>query len=175
MRIIKSLFILVFIAVSLVGYSQDYNSSNVHYYIPVGYSIEDIGVAQHPYASASILDIKVIIIRGNSIYSTLVGRYASSILRNRQKYIDAIERNIRSLSLHKYDYDSNLSTSKFKVYTRNVPASMWGPGMTDHYAVQRDFKQLIYWEDGYEDKKQLYYEIDIEDVLPQDVNLDFLE
>ena len=175
MRKIIFLFFLIFIMVYLVGYSLDYNSSNFHYFIPVGYSIEDIGVAQDPYSSASILDIQVIIVRGNCIYSAGVGHYVSSIQRNRQKYIDAVEREIRSLSLHRYDYDSNLSTSKFRVYTQNVPASMWGPGMTDHYAVQRDFKQLIYWQDGYEDKKKLYYEIDIEDVLPQDVNLDFLE
>lgn len=167
-------FTLFWITSPFTVHSQNYNATNVHYYLAVGYSIEDIDVVQDPYASASILSIRCIIIRGNSIYSAEAGPYTASIKRNRQKYIDAIEGSLRRAPL-KHSYDNSLSTSKFRVYTRNIPASMWGPATAVHYAIQRNFKQLIYWEDGYEDKKQLYYEIDIEDVLPKNANLDFLE
>ncbi len=168
------LFIFVFLSIGLNA--QKYNDSNVHYYLPVGYSVEDIGKISHPYSSASMLYVTVIIERGNKIYSTTTGNLVSSITRNREKYITSIERCLRSASL-RGSYNSSLSTSKYEVYSENIPSSMFGSGFTRYSAISKDYKEFIQWDDKYGiDNRQRYYEFDIETLLPKSAeSYDFLE
>lgn len=58
--------------------AQSYDDSNVHYYLPVGYSVEDVGNTRHPYSTASMLYVTVIIERGNNIYCSTDGKYIFS-------------------------------------------------------------------------------------------------
>ena len=70
-----------------------------------------------------------------------------------------------------------LSTSKYEVYSKSVPSSMWGSGYTRYNAISKDYKEYITWDDGSgADKRKRYYEIDINELLPKSVeNYDFLE
>ena len=109
--------------------AQSYDDSNVHYYLPVGYSVEDVGKTRHPYSTASMLYVTVIIERGNNIYCSNTGNWTSTIKRNRDKCISSINSGIRYAS-NIGSYNSRLSTSKYEVYSKSVPSSMWGSGYT---------------------------------------------
>ncbi len=165
------LFILIFLSIGIKA--QKYNDNNVHYYLPVGYSVEDVNKTSF---QSGLLYVTIIIERGNSIYSATTGNLISAIARNREKYITSIERTLRNASL-RGSYNSKLSTSKYEVYSKNIPSSMFGSGFTSHDAISKDYKELIHWDDKYgADKRMRYYEIDIETLLPKSAeSYDFLE
>ena len=97
--------------------AQSYDDSNVHYYLPVGYSVEDVGNTRHPYSTASMLYVTVIIERGNNIYYSSTGNWVDAIKRNRDKCISSINSGIRNAS-NIGSYNSGLSTSKYEVYSK---------------------------------------------------------
>ena len=156
--------------------AQSYDDSNVHYYLPVGYSVEDVGNTRHPYSTASMLYVTVIIERGNNIYYSSAGNWADAIKRNRDKCISSLNSGIRN-AVSIDSYNSGVSTSKYKVYSKTFPSSMWGSECTYSYAISKDYKEYIKWDDrSGADKRERYYEIDINELLPKSVeNYDFLE
>lgn len=168
------LFIFMFLSIGIKA--QSYDDSNVHYYLPVGYSVEDVGNTRHPYSTASMLYVTVIIERGNNIYCSNTGNWSFEIKRNRDKCISSINSGIRNAS-NIGSYNSRLSTSKYEVYSKSVPSSMWGSGYTRYNAISKDYKEYITWDDSSgADKRKRYYEIDINELLPKSVeNYDFLE
>ena len=97
--------------------AQSYDDSNVHYYLPVGYSVEDVGNTRHPYSTASMLYVTVIIERGNNIYCSNTGNWSFAIKRDRDKCISSINSGIRNAS-NIGSYNSGLSTSKYEVYSK---------------------------------------------------------
>ena len=172
----KHIILSIFTFISIGINAQKYNDSNVHYYLPIGYSVEDVGNTRHPYSSASMLYVTVIVERGNSIYSFCTGNFVSSIKNNRDKYISSINRGIRN-AYSCGSYNSRLSTSKYDVYSKSIPSSMWGSGYTRYNAISKDYKEYIEWNDNRgADKRNRYYEVDVNDLLPKSVeNYDFLE
>lgn len=104
------------------------------------------------------------------------GKLVVCIKRNRDKCISSINSGIRNAS-NIGSYNSRLSTSKYEVYSKSVPSSMWGSGYTRYNAISKDYKEYITWDDSSgADKRKRYYEIDINELLPKSVeNYDFLE
>lgn len=172
----RNIILFIFMFLSMGIKAQRYDDSNVHYYLPVGYSVEDVGNTRHPYGSASMLYVTVIIERGNSIYYSSTGNWISSIKRNRDRCINSINQGIRN-SFSIGSYNSSQSTSKYDVYSKSVPSSFWGSGYTRYNAISKDYKEYITWDDrSGADKRERYYEIDINELLPKSVeNYDFLE
>ena len=148
--------------------AQSYDDSNVYYYVPVGYSVEDV--------RNTWLAVTVIIERGNNIYYSSAGNWADAIKRNRDKCISSLNSGIRN-AVSIGSYNSGVSTSKYKVYSKSFPSSMWGSGYTRYNAISKDYKEYIKWDDrSGADNRKRYYEIDINELLPKSVeNYDFLE
>ena len=113
----KNIILFIFMFLSIGIKAQSYDDSNVHYYLPVGYSVEDVGNTRHPYSTASMLYVTVIIERGNNIYCSNTGNWSFDIKRNRDKCISSINSGIRNAS-NIGSYNSGLSTSKYEVYSK---------------------------------------------------------
>lgn len=166
----KHLILSIFTFISIGINAQNYNDSNVHYYMPVGYSPEDIGKVYAP--------VTPIIERGSSIYSFyLSGIWSSEAKHDRDRCIRGINKNIRTSSISLGSYNSKVSTSKYDVYSESYPSDMFGSGFTRYHAISKDHKELIRWDDrDGADKRKRYYEVDINDILPKSVeSYDFLE
>ena len=158
----KKILSLLLILPSLV-FAQQYNSTNVHYYLPEGYSITDIGKTQDPYNSLSRVNIRVIITGQYDIYWGEIGNFNST---SASSYIDQINNTIKLLrDSHRYIRDNKLSNKKISVYSYDGRK----------IGIYSDYKNLIMWRDGYKDKRKTFYEIDINKVLPETSDYDFLK
>ena len=158
----KKILSLLLILPSLV-FAQQYNSTNVHYYLPDGYSITDIGKTQDPYNSLSRVNIRVIITGQYDIYWGEIGNFNST---SASSYIDQINNTIKLLrDSHRYIRDNKLSNKKISVYSYD----------DRKIGIYSDYKNLIMWRDGYKDKRKTFYEIDINKVLPETSDYDFLK
>lgn len=160
------LFIFMFLSIGIKA--QSYDDSNVHYYLPVGFSVENIYKNEPP---------SCIVIRGNSLDFYDLGDYGiTQHLHNRKRFIEGIERKFQYHTATHF-YDKKLSTYKYDVYTYNYGGNaFWGSGpYTSHIAVKKNKEELIKWKEGEENKKRYYFKISAEDFLPSDKTLDFLE
>ena len=158
----KKILSLLLILPSIV-FAQQYNSTNVHYYLPEGYSITDIGKTQDPYNSLSRVNIRVIITGQYDIYWGEIGNFNST---SASSYIDQINNTIKLLrDSHRYIRDNKLSNKKISVYSYD----------DRKIGIYSDYKNLIMWRDGYKDKRKTFYEIDINKVLPETSDYNFLK
>ena len=158
----KKILSLLLILPSIV-FAQQYNSTNVHYYLPEGYSITDIGKTQDPYNSLSRVNIRVIITGQYDIYWGEIGNFNST---SASSYIDQINNTIKLLrDSHRYIRDNKLSNKKISVYSYD----------DRKIGIYSDYKNLIMWRDGYKDKRKTFYEIDINKVLQETSDYDFLK
>ena len=158
----KKILSLLLILPSIV-FAQQYNSTNVHYYLPDGYSITDIGKTQDPYNSLSRVNIRVIITGQYDVYWGEIGNFNST---SASSYIDQINNTIKLLrDSHRYIRDNKLSNKKISVYSYD----------DRKIGIYSDYKNLIMWRDGYKDKRKTFYEIDINKVLPETSDYDFLK
>ncbi len=158
----KKILSLLLILPSIV-FAQQYNSTNVHYYLPEGYSITDIGKTQDPYNSLSRVNIRVIITGQYDVYWGEIGNFNST---SASSYIDQINNTIKLLrDSHRYIRDNKLSNKKISVYSYD----------DRKIGIYSDYKNLIMWRDGYKDKRKTFYEIDINKVLPETSDYNFLK
>lgn len=158
----KKILSLLLILPSIV-FAQQYNSTNVHYYLPEGYSITDIGKTQDPYNSLSRVNIRVIITGQYDVYWGEIGNFNST---SASSYIDQINNTLKLLrDSHRYIRDNKLSNKKISVYSYDGRK----------IGVSSDYKNLIMWRDGYKDKRKTFYEININKVLPETSDYDFLK
>ena len=156
-------FLLFLFLLPVVAFSQQYNSPNVHYYLPDGYSITDIGKTQDPYNSLSRVNIRVIITSQYDVYWGEIGNFNST---SASSYIDQINNTLKLLrDSHRYIRDNKLSNKKISVYSYDGRK----------IGVSSDYKNLIMWRDGYKDKRKTFYEININKVLPETSDYDFLK
>ena len=73
--------------------AQSYDDSNVHYYLPVGFSVENIYKNEPP---------SCIVIRGNSLDFYDLGDYGiTQHLHNRKRFIEGIERKFQLIFMTK--------------------------------------------------------------------------
>ena len=159
-------FLLFLFLLPVVAYSQqyNYNSPNVHYYLPDGYSIKDLEKAQDPYSSLSSLCIYVIITNNRGIFFGNIK--CSDMPAKRNQYISDLNNNIQSIARNRnFSRSNQLSNSKNTVYSYD----------DRKIAVSSNYKKLILWRDGHEENRQTFYEIDINKVLPKTSDYDFLK
>ncbi len=158
----KKILSLLLILPSIV-FAQQYNSTNVHYYLPEGYSITDIGKTQDPYNTLSLVNIRVIITNPYDAYSGEFGNFNTPSVSS---YINQLNNTIKLLQEnYRYIRDNKLSNEKISVYSYD----------DRKIGVSSDYKKLILWRDGHEEKRQTFYEIDINKVLPKTSDYDFLK
>lgn len=159
----KKILLFLFLFPTVV-FAQRYNSPNVHFYLPDGYSIKDLGKAQDPYNSLSPLYLYVIVIND---YNISFGTINSADMPNKKdKYISELNRKIKVIANRQhYSLQKNLSNGKNTVYSYT----------NKKIAISSNYKKVILWRDGYEDERETLYEININKVLPEESNYDFLE
>lgn len=154
--------------------AQSYTSSNVHYYMPIGFSASDVGetILLPNHASVSSTGAFIVVDLGNRIRTALGPNNKRMSREQTINYLNAAVKG--SKGALEFVYDSSMSTSKRKVYKRVVSSSMFGPGLTEYIALSPDFKSYIRWEKGREDRRVEYSEIDITETIPSAPNNDFL-
>ena len=161
----KKIILLLLLSLFPCGvFAQQYNSPNVHYYLPEGYSIKDLKKVQDPYSTLSSLCIYVII---TDNYGISFGNIkCSDMPTKRNKYISELNNNILSIAKNRHFTRLNrLSNGKNTVYSYD----------DRKIAVSSNYKKMILWHDGHEENRQTFYEIDINKVLPETSDYDFLK
>lgn len=153
--------------------AQSYTSDNVYYYLPEGYSPEEIGestiLPYHKYRQP--LDVNVLVDNGNSIQTSLAQIRKGM---TREQVIKNLNNSARGYASLTYYYDASLSTSKRNVYKRVVESSMFGPKTIYYIALSHNRESFIEWEERHEDKRVTYCRIDIRQAIPSTPNRDFL-
>lgn len=160
----KKVLLFLFYLLPIVAFAQQYNSPNVHYYLHEGYSIKDLEKAQDSYSDHSECRIYVII---TDNYGISFGNIKCSDMPiQRDKYISELNSNILTIAKNRHFSRSNrLSNLRNTVYSYD----------DRKIAVSSNFKKMILWRDGHEEKRQTFYEIDINKVLPKTSDYDFLK
>lgn len=171
-KIFITCFLLIF---SAIANAQTYTSSNVYYFMPVGFTAQDIGeVATEPnQTSPHALGAYIIVDVGNGKIRKSLGPNNKRL--SRDQIINNYNRSVRGQSgSFTYSYDSSLSNYKRNVYKRTVSSSMWGPGTVYYIAISNDWSSYVEWEEGKEGRRVEYHRINVEDAIPQAPNRDFL-
>ena len=183
-----------------LGYAQRYNvnSSNVTFFMKAGYTGQDW--TKHTSGAGSPY---VVIDKGNGYSFGWVSAYTISRIRTDADYVtEVLNENINraaNKSVHKYD--SNVSNSKWNVYsyrcvhdrTPKYEQTPFGPmptfqtfcNMTDppkdytsYIAFSRSSGAIKIWteyDDGSVDKPVTLMPVEFSDMLPQSASRDFLE
>lgn len=161
--------------ISVIANAQTYTSSNVYYFVPVGFTAQDVGevVTEPNHASPHALGAYIIVDTGNGQIRTSLGPNNKRL--SRDQIINGYNRSVRGQSgFLTYSYDSSLSNYKRNVYKRVVSSSMWGPGTIYYIAISKDWSSYVEWEEGRENRRVEYNRINIVDAIPEAPNHDFL-
>ena len=179
----KILCFYLFLTLStLLGIAQSFtmDSSNVHFFLPVGFSPSDIGRSvHHPNGSNTILAALYVVEMNGKIKVGLCpngGVNPNNTNRDVNAIKSVYERALKGTGSY-FEYDNSMSTSKREVYKRYVAPSMFGPAKNFYKALSPDFSSLIEWDSSSPDRRVEYYEVTYQDLLPNSSNVpnyDFL-
>lgn len=160
--------------ISVIASAQTYTSSNVYYFVPIGFTAQDIGeVVTEPNQSPHGLGAYIIVDTGNGQIRKSLGPNNKRL--SRDQLINSYNKSVRGQSGSlTYSFESSLSNYKRNVYKRVVSSSMWGPGTIYYIAISKDWSSYIEWEEGRENRRVEYNRINISDAIPEAPNHDFL-
>ena len=166
----KLLYIITVVIsqMATLSHAQQYNAPNIHYYAVA----EDSVQMPDSCSACDPLHLEMVIIRDDNIYTCSMKLHPEM-----KRCMSTLQEGIRN-AFYAGTIDYGASTSRYDIYRNDVRTNIFGCPNSYYHALSKDLKRYIIWnENEGTSKRNVYYKVDIEDILslcPEE-NENFLE